>query len=677
MHAFAIGAAFVALTIAQAAAGPTPPNPSCAVATPVDNEFQYVGCYKDNVQSRVLRKKWTAPGTMTVDLCIAHCKKFGYPYAGVEYAKECFCDDGLRDEFRVNDKMCGWKCDGDSGQCCGAPDYINVYSATDAAKRRILPVFANPTNKGKFEFLFSAPLVAVASVLTKTNKVALIEGFAPPSLYESNNTHAYELDYSFTDPKLAFREQRVRSDPFCGGIHMIPDQWGRVTTMGGADDVPGHQGIRLYRPTGKPGTNGTTDWQESFRELRLQRSRWYPTMVQMKNGSFALFGGAPDALLIRTEDTVEVVPRAGRPVFLQLLRDTSLRNLYPLSYLLPSGNLFLLSDNRAQILDGETFRVLRELPKIPGSVVGSGGNPLGEGGRTYPNSAAGVILPIYPPYNDPVELLFCGGGTAIGKAAVENCVRIKPEVAGEEWKLERMPAHRVMTNMVALPDLTFLMVNGAATGNAGFATASDPDGYAWLYDPSKPENQRISILDWNDIPRMYHSGAQLLHDGRVLIYGSSPADPRFPRDYRLQMFKPPYITSGAPRPTFTINNGGVEKAFAYGGSILVTATIPSGTIGTVRASLISPGGSTHYNYMGQRSVELTVTSNGGNQFTLGPLPTQDKEYLVPRGNYLVHILDGPTPSEGIWIRIGDPFPQFENWPPASEKFETIPPWTPQ
>ncbi|KAJ3110107.1 hypothetical protein HDU96_006901 [Phlyctochytrium bullatum] len=638
MHALAVGAALVALSVAQAAASVVP----CTSAAPVDKDFTYSGCYKDNVKLRALHKKWVAPGNMTVDLCIAHCKKFGFPVAGVKFAKECFCDDELRDELRVNDKLCNWKCDGDASQCCGAPDYLSVYSATEDGRKKVAPVFDTPANKGKFEFLFSAPLVGVASILTKTNKVTMIEGFAPASLYESNNTHTYELDYSFTDPKLAFRELHVRTDPFCGGIYMLPDQWGRVTIMGGADNVPGHEGIRLYRPTGKPGVNGTTDWEESRREVRLQRSRFYPTMVQLKNGSYA--------------NTVEVVPRAGGVLDVPLLVETALNNLYPHAYLLPSGNLFLLSDNRAQILDGETFRVLRELPKIPGTVTGGRGNPLGEGGRTYPNSAAGVILPIYPPYNDPLEVMFCGGGVGVNRPAIENCVRIKPEVEGDDWKIERMPSGRILMNLVALPDLTFLIVNGAATGVAGFGTAKDPVGQAYIYDPSRPENQRISLLDCTM---------------------DAPADPKYPRDYRLEMFKPPYLTSGAPRPTFSVNNGGVEKAFAYGDSISVTATIPSGNIETVRASLISPGGTTHYVYMGQRSAELKVASNGGNQFTLGPLPTQDKEYLVPPGSYLLHILDGPTPSEGIWIRIGNSFPHLDNWPNPSEKFSEIPLWTPQ
>jgi hypothetical protein len=59
--------------------------------------------------------------------------------------------------------------------------------------------------------------------------------------------------------------------------------------------------------------------------------------------------------------------------------------------------------------------------------------------------------------------------------------------------------------MVALPDGTFLIVNGAVQGVAGFGLANDPNLSALLYDPSKPFNQRISILNTTIVARLYHS----------------------------------------------------------------------------------------------------------------------------------------------------------------------------
>ncbi len=89
--------------------------------------------------------------------------------------------------------------------------------------------------------------------------------------------------------------------------------------------------------------------------------------------------------------------------------------------------------------------------------------------------------------------------------------------------------------MVPLPDGTVLIVNGAQQGLAGFAAATEPNLNAVIYDPSLPVGSRFSILANTTIPRMYHSEATLLPDGRVLISGSNPQDPKFPDEYRLEV----------------------------------------------------------------------------------------------------------------------------------------------
>ena len=59
----------------------------------------------------------------------------------------------------------------------------------------------------------------------------------------------------------------------------------------------------------------------------------------------------------------------------------------------------------------------------------------------------------------------------------------------------------------ALPDGTFLIVNGAHQGVAGFGLATDPNLSALLYDPTQPVGSRISILNNTIVARLYHSEA--------------------------------------------------------------------------------------------------------------------------------------------------------------------------
>ena len=71
---------------------------------------------------------------------------------------------------------------------------------------------------------------------------------------------------------------------------------------------------------------------------------------------------------------------------------------------------------------------------------------------------------------------------------------------------------RSLTSLLALPDGTFLIVNGAQQGVAGFGLASNPNFQALLYDPSQPVNSRISILNTTIVARMYHSEATVSND---------------------------------------------------------------------------------------------------------------------------------------------------------------------
>jgi hypothetical protein len=58
--------------------------------------------------------------------------------------------------------------------------------------------------------------------------------------------------------------------------------------------------------------------------------------------------------------------------------------------------------------------------------------------------------------------------------------------------------------MVALPDGTYLIMNGAHHGVAGFGLGKDPNLNAVLYDPRKPINSRMSIMANTTVVRLYH-----------------------------------------------------------------------------------------------------------------------------------------------------------------------------
>jgi hypothetical protein len=140
-----------------------------------------------------------------------------------------------------------------------------------------------------------------------------------------------------------------------------------------------------------------------------------------------------------------------------------------------------------------------------------------------------------------------------------------------------------------MTDGTYMILNGAHQGVAGFGLATDPNLSALLYDTSQPIGSRFSILNNTIVARLYHSEATLLPDGRVLVSGSDPQTyyPNgsfvYPEEMRVEVYVPPYLSQGLTQPEFTI----VETDWDLGGQYDITVNLFQGTTGTMRISLVA------------------------------------------------------------------------------------------
>ncbi len=222
--------------------------------------------------------------------------------------------------------------------------------------------------------------------------------------------------------------------------------------------------------------------------------------------------------------------------------------------------------------------------------------------------------------------------------------------------------------MAGLPDGTYVIVNGAQHGVAGFGLGGDPNYNAVLYDTTKPINSRMSIMANTTVARLYHSEAIVLLDGRVMISGSDPTGDynqpagEWPEEYRVEVFTPPYLLSGLPRPTFTIRN----TDWGYSQTTTVTVFMPSGN--TPKFSMLGSVVSTHGNAMGQRTIFPAVVCAGQTcEITAPP-----NSHVAPPGWFMLFLLDGPTPSVGQFIRIGNDPAGIGNWPAGIPAFAPLP-----
>lgn len=611
--------------------------------------WSYHGCVQDNVnQQRTFIWQNFMETNMTPKMCLDLCGKYGYMAAGLEYGKECYCGDpeniNTVGAQTVPDAQCNVPCVGNASALCGGGSLLTTYFwKGDPFYTWNFPAAGSP-DAGSYELLIGGVCVPLISSQAITGKVTFLEkwGTGPP-----NSTGAYELDLSVLNNfDMAWRAMHVKTDVFCAGGLTLPDKAGRQLNVGGWSGDSTY-GIRLYTPDGSPGVKGTNDWEENVDVLKLQSGRWYPSAMIMANGSILVIGGQIGSNSAPVP-TIEILPYTGtKPLYMDWLARTDPNNLYPFAAVLPSGGIFVAYYNEARILDENTFSTTKVLPGIPGAV----NSP--DGGRTYPLEGTAVLLPQRAPYSDPIGVLICGGSTLGPSNALDNCVSIYPDSSNPEWVLERMPSQRVMSCMAPLPDGTYLILNGAHHGVAGFGLGQGPNLNALLYDPSKPIGSRITIMANTTVARLYHSEAITLLDGRVLVSGSDPQDGVNPEEYRVETFTPPYLKRGKPRPSFTITN----KDWSYGQKITFTLG-GAAQNGAITVSLLGSVSSTHGNSMGARTIFPEVSCAG----TTCTVTAPPNKYIAPPGWFQVFVLDGGIPAIGVFVRIGGDPAQLGNWP---------------
>ena len=551
---------------------------------------------------------------------------------------------------KVDDSECNIPCPGDPEAICGQGNRLTWYKYTEGDP---LYVFDYPQGDaaGRYEFLVGGPVIPLIVQPLVTGKISLLEKHGT----QLNGTGAYELDPLLgNDIFNAFRELNgLKSDVFCSASLTMPDRVGRVINVGGWS-ASSLFGVRTYWPDGAPGVKSVNDWQENIDEIRLQTTRWYPTAIVMANGSLLIVGGENGSNGPPVPN-MEILPRVGGLKYAEYLLETDPFNLYPFLMVLPSGGIMIQYYNEARILDENSLDTIKILPEVPAAVNDD------TGGRTYPLEGTQVLLPQRYPYSDPLEVLICGGAARAPTWGLDNCVTTQPDVDNPQWTIERMPSRRVLTCMVTLPDGTFLIVNGAHEGVAGFGLADDPNFNAVLYDSRKPKHKRMSIMANTTIARMYHSEAVLLDDGRVLISGSDPEDDRYPQEFRMEVFIPPYLAVNASRPSFKIE----DKDWINDAEYRFTV---SGGDSTITVSLLGSEASTHGNSMGARILFPRVRCEN---YPTCSVTAPSGPYIAPPGWYRMFVLYKDIPSSARWVRIGGDPAGLGNWP-NTPSFQPLP-----
>lgn len=463
-----------------------------------------------------------------------------------------------------------------------------------------------------------------------------------------NGCWTHSAEYNIAEN--AVRPLHISTDTFCSSGSFMSN--GTLVQTGGWHN--GEKIVRYFSPC----SDSTCDWLESKTELFSRR--WYSSNQILPDGRAIVVGG-------RRSFNYEFIPKNpsdSRAFNLPFLVKTNVvgeeNNLYPFLCLAPDGNLFIFANNESILLDYKKDQVVKTFPTMPGG-----------GSRSYPSTASSALLPLDSANNfQKFEIIICGGAPvgAFKKVRLEktfvqalsSCGRMEITSENPQWQMENMPGPRVMSDMLILPTGELLIVNGAKNGTAGWLNGREPELQPVLYNHTEAVGNRFRTLASSTIPRMYHSTAIVLPDGRVLVAGSNPnakyrlAGKPFPTEMRMEAYIPYYL-----HPIYDLQKATITdistREIEYGSQFIVHFFVLNLHMENLKFHLYAPPFNTHSMSMNQRMLSLACTEIvpsfliGNYYVSLTAPPTA---IVAPSGYYLLTVVNGGIPSKAEWIHFG-------------------------
>lgn len=456
---------------------------------------------------------------------------------------------------------------------------------------------AGPEDIGQWGPVGSWPVVAIHASLLPNGKVLFWQkangGIFQPGFQE---TTAYVWDPA-TDLVETLTDI-AHNDLFCSGHSSLAD--GRTIVIGGHNVfLDGHDGVHLYDPDTQLWTAGGS----------MSQRRWYPNTVALPDGRVMTVGGHIDpgrgASGGNPAQSLKpaLIPEIYDPVqdaWTRLEKAPQSLPSYPFLFVLPDGRVLQAKTTTTRTLDLSTGLW---------TTVDTTVNPNALG------SAA-----MYR----PGKILKSGGGHDATNAA--DVIDMSDAVPA--WRAVAPMLHpRHDHNLVLLPDGSVLAVGGSVEEN----NQQDAVLPAERWDPDTELWTQMDEMDPD--PRMYHSTALLLPDGRVVAAGGDNFASR-------QVYSPTYLFQGA-RPTLSSSPASVGYGAAFQVDTPDAASITS-------VVFMRPGSTTHAFDQNQRYVPLTFAPSAGGISVNSPSDANQ----APPGSYMLFLVnDQGVPSVASFVSL--------------------------
>jgi hypothetical protein len=446
------------------------------------------------------------------------------------------------------------------------------------------------------------PLFSIHGSVLPTGNVLLFQG------QDSLPTATYVWNPATTLPTGPL-PSRPPADIYCGGHASLAD--GRTFTAGGTGPPPpnfeGTRDANIFDPWALTWTPKTP----------MSGGRWYPTVTTLRDGRLLVTSG-----LLGDGSTYNEVPEVYdvADTWTPLTSAAKKVDLYPFMFLVPDGKVFFAGP-AAILSTGE---------RDPMSYT------LDVATQTWTPVDASDIEGTSAAMYRPGKILKSGGPAPPFSGGERRAQVIDLTTAPSTWsEIPSMAFRRTDHNLVLLPDGKVLTVGGAVGGHPALA-AADAVLSAEVWDPvSNTWGTMAAAAE----PRMYHSIALLLPDGRVLSAGGQGVT-------TAQIYSPPYLQWGIEQPTITSMP---TSAVIWGTTINVTYTPSTAVISSV--VFLRPGSVTHGFDQNQRYVPANFTGGSGSLTVTVP----PQRNLAPPGYYMLFLVtNAGVPSRAQFIQIDGP-----------------------
>ncbi len=480
----------------------------------------------------------------------------------------------------------------------GTATITSSYGGFSTTTTATISIMTDPTQIGQWSQPVELGVVAVNMILLRSGKVLVYGG---PLLSGKNAT--------IFDPATGNTTAVPNNltDIFCSGHAALAD--GRLLVVGGYDSVNNIVGVadaNIFDPA-------TQKWTSL---PKMAYRRWYPTATTLPDGRVLVTSGATtcfgyDCLA----DTPEIYDPATN-LWTQLNNAHLPLWYYPYSFLLPDGRVLVAgtseqpSVTRALDVGAQSWTTIDPLVVEGGSATMYSPGKIMKSGTSA--DAGNTNIP-------------AGNATYVLDMTQQSTA----------WQqTASMAAPRAYHNLTVLPDGNVLATGGELTLDGSSISQAVYQAEMW-----SPALQTWTTLSLEQVPRLYHSTAVLMPDGRVFVAGGGSAYPA-PDETTGEYYSPPYLFKG-PRPMIA----SAPTTIPYGTQFVVQS--PDAT-NIASISLVRLGAATHQFNQDARFLSLSFQKSGSALTVRAPVNAK----LAPPGYYLLFLVNNNgVPSIASFVKV--------------------------